>query len=96
MSKKITNINLPLHSNLPTLDLHGEDRITAEILVKQFIDDNVKLKNPKLIIIHGIGTGILKKQVHSLLKKDKRVDKYYINFFNVGCTIVEIEEKYLT
>lgn len=92
MRSKNTN-ELPLYNNLPTIDLHGEDRKTAEILVKQFITDNVKLKNNKIVIIHGIGTGILKKEVHSLLKKDKRVDKFYINFFNIGCTIVEIKEK---
>ena len=91
MSKKVTNINLALYIKLPTIDLHGEDRVTANILVKQFIDDNVKLKNSRVVIIHGIGSGILKKEVHSLLNRDKRVEKYYINFFNVGCTIVEIK-----
>lgn len=80
------------NQNTPSIDLHGEDRKTAELLVKQFIDDHWKLKDKKLIIIHGIGTGILKKQVHEVLKKDKRVEKYYINFFNVGCTIVEFKE----
>lgn len=91
MRRKNTD-KLPLYNSLPTIDLHGEDRKTAEILVKQFITDNVKLKNNKVVIIHGIGTGILKKEVHSLLKKDKRVEKFYINFFNIGCTIVEIKQ----
>lgn len=92
MNNKNKNHSSPLYSNLPTIDLHGEDRKSAEFLVKQFIDDNIRLKNQKLIIIHGIGTGILKKAVHSLLKKDKRIEKYYIDFFNVGCTIVELKE----
>lgn len=91
MTNKNNIHNLPLYSNLPTIDLHGEDRKMAELLVKQFIEDNIKLENKKLIIIHGIGTGILKKQVHEVLKKDKRVEKYYIDFFNVGCTIVELK-----
>jgi len=96
MIKKKNSIELPLYNNLPTIDLHGEDRITTKILVKQFIDDNIKLKNSKIVIIHGIGTGILKKEVHLLLQKDKRVEKYYVNFFNIGCTIVDIKKDYLT
>ncbi len=83
---------MPLKSNLPTIDLHGEDRKSAEILVKQFLNDHWKLRTETVIIIHGIGTGILKKQVHEVLKQDKRIEKYYIDFFNVGCTIVEFKK----
>jgi len=80
------------YKNLPSIDLHGEDRKTTELLVKDFINDNIKIGYEKVIIIHGIGTGILKKQVHEVLKKDKRVKKYYVDFFNIGCTIVEFNE----
>lgn len=84
-----------MHSNsMASLDLHGETRETARILVDEFISDNVKMRNYKIVIIHGIGTGILKKEVHEFLKHDKRVEKFYIDFFNIGCTIVEIKEKY--
>lgn len=92
MKKKIKKINIPLQTNIPTIDLHGEDRKSAELLVKQFLNDLWKLKCDKGIIIHGIGTGILKKQVHEVLKHDKRIEKYYINFFNVGCTIIELKK----
>lgn len=92
MYRKINNSNIPLESNVPTIDLHGEDRKSSELLVKQFLNDLVKLKLEKGIIIHGIGTGILKKQVHEVLKRDKRVEKYYINFFNIGCTVVELKK----
>ena len=90
--RKNINSYMPLTSNIASIDLHGEDRKTAELLVRQFIDDNWRLKNKKLVVIHGIGTGILKKQVHEMLKKDKRVEKYYIDFFNVGCTLIELKE----
>lgn len=81
------------YKNVPSIDLHGEDRKTAELLVKVFINDNVRIGNEKIIIVHGIGTGILKKQVHEVLRNDKRVEKYYIDFFNVGCTVVELKKK---
>lgn len=89
--KKNNNSYIPLSSNVATIDLHGEDRKTAEFLVKQFINDQIKVNATKAIIIHGIGTGILKKEVHKVLKSDKRVAKYYIDFFNIGCTIVEFK-----
>lgn len=92
MYKKDKKNNIPLPSNIPTIDLHGEDRKTAELLVKQFLDDLCKQRYEKGLIIHGIGTGILKKQVHEVLKKDKRIEKYYIDFFNIGCTIVEFKK----
>ena len=81
-----------LESNLASIDLHGENRETAKILVNQFISDSLKMGNYKIIIVHGIGTGALKKEIHEFLRKDKRVEKFYINFFNVGCTIVELRE----
>lgn len=80
------------YKNVPSIDLHGEDRKTAELLVKNFMNDSEKLGYERVIIIHGIGTGILKQQVHEVLKNDKRVKKYYIDFFNVGCTIVELNK----
>ncbi len=78
----------------PSIDLHGEYQFSAEILTKEFIDDNIKLKQKKLCIIHGIGEGILKNTVHDVLKKDKRIKRYYIDFMNPGMTIVEIKEEY--
>ena len=79
------------YNNLPKLDLHGENKESARILVDEFINDNIKLKNEKVIIIHGIGTGILKNAVHESLKKNKNVSSYKIDFFNEGCTVVEIK-----
>lgn len=75
---------------LPSLDLHGEDKDSAIVLVKDFISDNIILNNKKIVIIHGKGTGILKKGVKEYLSKDKRVNKYYQDNFNDGITIVEL------
>ena len=79
-------------NNLPSLDLHGEYAFSSEVLVKEFINDQISLHNKKVCIIHGIGEGILRKTVHEILKNDKRIKSYYIDFFNPGCTIVEIKE----
>lgn len=77
----------------PTLDLHGEYQISAKILTEEFLNDNISLHQKKLCIIHGIGQDILRKTVHDILKRDKRIKTYHIDYFNPGCTIVEIKEK---
>lgn len=78
-------------SNLPTLDLHGEDKVGAKVKVNEFIMDNIKLGNQKLLIIHGIGKGILRKEVHNILKKNKKVLEFKLDNFNIGCTYVIID-----
>ena len=79
-----------LYSNLPCLDLHGEDRESARILVNEFVRDNYKLGNFRVVIVHGLGTGIVKKSVHNTLKSNRLVTDYKIDNFNIGCTIVDI------
>lgn len=79
-----------LYKNLPTLDLHGEDRIGANVKVLSFINDNYKLKNKLLIIIHGKGKGILKEEVFNVLKHNRFVKAYKLDIFNNGTTIVEL------
>ena len=82
-----------LYSNLPSLDLHGIDREYARILINEFIEDNYKMKNTKVIIIHGIGTGIIRKATKDALLKNKYVKEFKIDNFNPGTTIVDIIKK---
>ena len=79
--------------SLPKLDLHGEIRDSARVLVKEFIEDNYKLKNYKLNIVHGVGKGIIKDEVHRVLKQNKLVEDFHLNHFNQGCTIVYLKKK---
>lgn len=79
-----------LYSNLPTLDLHGYDRDYARIKINEFINDNYKMKNKKVIIIHGNGTGIIKKTTQETLRRNKYVKSYKIDNFNDGQTVVEL------
>jgi len=76
--------------NLPKLDLHGLDRETARVLVNDFIKDNIKMKNEIVVIIHGIGTGIIRKTVNETLKRNKNVSEYKSFYNNSGSTIVKI------
>ncbi len=78
-------------NNYPSIDLHGEYKESAIILVKEFIQDNIILKNEYINIIHGIGSDILRKSIHEYLKKDKNVLSYKQDFFNMGSTIVKLK-----
>ena len=81
-----------LYDNLPTLDLHGIDRDYARILINEFLEDNYKIKNLKVVIVHGIGSGIIRKITQETLKKSKLVESYKIDNFNSGMTIVELHK----
>ncbi|MGM9879566.1 MAG: Smr/MutS family protein [Bacilli bacterium] len=82
--------NYILYKNLPTLDLHGENRYSAIVLTEEFINNNLKLGNKLIVIIHGIGEGILKENIHKFLKTKKGVKSYKTDIFNPGTTIVEL------
>lgn len=74
--------------NLPSIDLHGFDVESARVATNDFINDNLIMKNTKVLIIHGKGTGLVKKSVHDTLKHRREVLKYHTDGFNDGCTIV--------
>ncbi len=75
----------------PKLDLHGEYTLTAYTVIHDFLKDQVKLKNKYAIIIHGKGSGKLKKEVHHILSKDALVKAYNLDPNNTGQTIVELK-----
>lgn len=77
-------------NNLPTIDLHGLDRDTARVKVNEFIKDNIKMKNEIICIVHGLGSGVIKKEVHETLKRNKAVIEYKLFYNNVGSTIVKL------
>ena len=54
----------PFLYNAPILDIHGFDRYGAQAMIDNFIDNCIRIKANKLIIVHGKGEGILKKSTH--------------------------------
>ena len=48
-----------LTSKTPKLDLHGEIVSMVEVLVNEFIADNLKMGYSEVIIIHGKSTNNL-------------------------------------
>ena len=78
-------------SKTPKLDLHGEITSMVEVLVNEFIHDNILLKNEIIIIIHGKSTNIITNEVHRVLKNNKDVLSFKKNNWNLGETIVELK-----
>lgn len=79
--------------NLPTIDLHGFDRESARVFVNDFVKESYLMGYDRIVIVHGIGTGIIKRVVHETLSKNKLVVNYHVYEMNIGCTIVEICKK---
>lgn len=77
----------------PQMDLHGYDRDSARMMVNDFVRDNYFLGNEWIVIIHGKGTGIVRKEVHETLKVNKLVLEYKTDNFNDGCTMVRLIKK---
>lgn len=82
----------PFLAILPSIDVHGYTASTVYLPVSIFIDDNLKLKNYKILIIHGMGEFILKNEIKREFTKDKRVKKIYSVSDNLGCTIIELQK----
>ena len=81
----------PFLNILPSIDVHGHTRETVYFVVSDFINDNIKLRNKKIVIIHGIGEHILSNEIKRRFKNDKRVKDLYISSDNLGCTIIELK-----
>ena len=80
--------------NSVRLDIRGKKPEEVEYEIIRFIDDSYAAGVTQVEIVHGKGTGVLKKFVHELLDKNSGVKKYYfanIEFGGEGITIVELK-----
>ena len=78
----------------PELDLRGMDSIEAVAAAESFIDGAVLARLNTVTIIHGKGTGALRKAIHQMLKKNRAVKSFRLGNFGEGesgVTIVEIK-----
>lgn len=81
----------PFLFDVPSIDIHGYDRNGGVAMVKNFIDNQIRIGKRKVTIVHGKGEGILKQATHEYLRKDKRVESFKLNIFNDGETIVNLK-----
>ena len=75
------------------LDIRGMESLEAESVVENYIDSAVVAHLESVTIIHGKGTGALRKAVHALLKRNKHVKSFRLGAFGegeAGVTVVEL------
>ena len=77
--------------SLPKLDLHGFDRDSARVAINDFIRDNKKMENEVVLIVHGIGTGIVREASVNALNHNKDVVEFKSVYNNRGCMLVQIK-----
>jgi len=76
------------------LDIRGRRPEEADFEILKFIDDSYMTGQQQIEILHGKGTGVLKKTVKDILDKHEKVKNYYfapIEFGGEGITIVELK-----
>ena len=76
----------------PELDLRGMDALEAGAVLTIFLDNAYMANLTQVRIIHGKGTGVLRKAVHDELKKNKHVKKYRLGVYGEGEDGVTIAE----
>ncbi len=75
------------------IDIRGRKPDEIEFEILKYIDSAYSSGLEKVEILHGKGTGVLRKTVHDILKKHERVKNYYfapIEFGGEGITIAEL------
>ena len=83
----------PFTVNLPTLDLHGEISSLVPNLINTFIDDSFKMGYSRVVIIHGKGSGIIKKTTQEVLRRNRKIERFYIDGANDGMTVVILKNQ---
>ena len=76
------------------LDIRGYEPLEAESVVDNYIDSAVMAKLGSVTIIHGKGTGALRKAVHEILRRNKAVKSFRLGRYGegeAGVTIVELK-----
>ncbi|MCK9478273.1 MAG: endonuclease MutS2 [Firmicutes bacterium] len=88
--------SLPKTDNLKSeLDLRGNTLDDALLITEKYLDDAYLSSVKTVAIIHGKGTGVLRKGIHDMLRRQPLVKSYRLGTFGEGesgVTIVELKQ----
>ena len=85
------NADRALHSSASReLDIRGMETLEAESVVENFLSAAVMGKLDTVTIIHGKGTGALRKAVHDILRRSKVVKSFRLGVYGEGETGVTV------
>ena len=95
LGKNINTSSNILKKNISSeLNIIGLNTDEAIFLLDKYLDDAKLCKLPSVRIVHGKGTGILRKAVHDFLRKHPSVNSFRLGTFGegeTGVTIVELK-----
>ena len=74
------------------VDLRGMDSVEAICVLDRYLDEAMRSNLKSVRIIHGKGTGVLRKAVQDSLKRNKYVKKYRLGVYGEGEDGVTIAE----
>lgn len=86
-----TNKSMTVSSEINVIGLNVDEAIP---IVDKYLDDCYIANLPTARIVHGKGTGALRKGIHSFLKTNSRIKSYRLGTFGegeMGVTIVEFK-----
>ena len=66
------------------LDIRGMETLEAESVVENFLSAAVMGRLDTVTIIHGKGTGALRKAVHDILRRNKAVKNFRLGVYGEG------------
>lgn len=92
--KKLTRDSIPIISVKPEIDLRGMQSDEALEAVDHYLSDAVSTGVRKVRIVHGKGTGVLRRNVSEFLKNDDRVAEFRLGSWgegDTGVTIVQLK-----
>ncbi|HDN58584.1 MAG TPA: DNA mismatch repair protein MutS [Candidatus Marinimicrobia bacterium] len=75
------------------LDLHSFNPREIKSLISDYIEECVGRNITRIRIIHGKGTGILRRKVHAILRKNRFVESFRVAYDDssaTGATIVNL------
>ena len=79
----------------PEIDLRGMSVDEANLAIDKYLDDAALAGLEKVSLIHGKGTGALRKGIHEYLRRAHHVKSFHLGAYgegDAGVTIVEIKK----
>lgn len=90
--KKKQEVNLRLKSISSSVDLRGMDSEEACYTVDKYLDEAYLSGLSEVTIIHGKGTGILRKAINDMLKRHPHVKSYRLGEYGEGGSGVTVAQ----
>lgn len=74
-----------------TIDLRGKRAATALMLLEEQLTEKGSID--AVFVVHGVGTGALRREVHQYLKSEPAVARFALEeASNGGCTVVHLHK----